>query len=162
MKKGLIVAVIVGMMTLFIAVGIHAGTAVKDEVEMNNPAYKVDKYLPAKFTHKLHTEDYAKKYPDIYKSGCGECHHNDKGEPLKDLKIGDDVQNCIACHKKAERPKGIAKKKMKEKLEYHPEAIHENCKGCHKKVNKIAKKAGKKKKVAPTSCTKCHKKRKKK
>lgn len=160
MKKRslLLVALIAGIATLFIAAAIHAGTAVKDEIEMKNPAYKEHKKGIVKFTHKLHMDDYVKKYPDFYKNGCGECHHNDKGEPLKDLKLGDDVQNCIACHKKpGERPKGKGAPKLnkKQRLDYHAEALHYNCKGCHKKVNK---KTGKK--DAPTTCTKCHPKTK--
>ena len=50
-------------------------------------------------------------------------------------------EKCITCHKiPAEAPKGKkAKKKLskKEKIkEYHAEALHANCKGCHKKFNK--------------------------
>ena len=30
--------------------------------------------------------------------GCGECHHDKDNKPLNNLKIGDDVQNCIECH----------------------------------------------------------------
>ena len=29
---------------------------------------------------------------------CGECHHDDNGIPREKLGIGDDVENCIACH----------------------------------------------------------------
>ncbi|RLC08062.1 MAG: cytochrome C [Deltaproteobacteria bacterium] len=159
MKKRslLLVALIVGIATLFIAAAIQAGTAVEDVIEMNNAAYKAHKKGIVKFTHKKHMEDYAKAYPDFYKNGCGECHHNDKNEALKELKVGDEVQNCIVCHKKAgEKPKGKGAPKLtkSQKLEYHAEALHDNCKGCHKKVNK---KTGKK--DAPTTCAKCHPKK---
>jgi len=41
--------------------------------------------------------------------------------------------------------------KNKLELEYHAEALHENCKSCHKAFNKKYKP-----KKAPTTCTKCH------
>ena len=48
--------------------------------------------------------------------------------------------------------KEIAAKEM----EYHAEAIHENCITCHKAYNKKNKT-----KAAPQACTKCHPKKKK-
>ena len=39
----------------------------------------------------------------------------------------------------------------KEKLDYHAEAMHYNCKDCHKAHNKKTKT-----KDAPITCTKCH------
>ena len=98
--------------------------------------------------------------------GCGECHHDDKGKPLNELKLGDDVQSCIACHKKPGQMPGELKKEMKEKkaskkeikkteMEYHAEAIHDNCITCHKAHNKKNKT-----KDAPQTCTKCHPKEK--
>lgn len=153
MKKQtlLILAVIVGTASLFIATSLFAGTAVKDEFMMDAPEYAKHKKGIAKFTHKKHNID--------YKIGCGECHHDDKGVALNNLKIGDNVQRCIECHKKpSERPKGKGAPKLnkKQKLEYHAEAIHMNCKDCHKKFNKKNKT-----KAAPTSCSKCHPKTKK-
>ena len=73
--------------------------------------------------------------------GCG------AGKPLAELQDGDEVKKCIECHKIAsEVPKKLKKewrkKKLKKaetkklKLEYHAEALHANCKGCHKKFNK--------------------------
>ena len=41
-------------------------------------------------------------------------------------------------------------------MEYHAEALHENCISCHKDYNKKNKT-----KAAPQSCTKCHPKKKK-
>lgn len=134
--------------SLFLVVGIYAGTKVADEFEMNSP-YKHKKKL-ALFTHKKHATD--------YKIACGECHHDDKGKPL-DLKEGDDVQKCIECHKKpgeikGKKAKGLSKK---EKREYHANAVHDNCLGCHRKHNKENKT-----KAAPTKCTACHPKPEKK
>ncbi|MBT8350766.1 MAG: cytochrome c family protein [Deltaproteobacteria bacterium] len=150
-KKLLLIAVIVGISALFLTAGIYAGTKVPDVIKMENKAYKKHKKGIVMFSHKKHIVD--------YKAGCGECHHDDKGKPLNNLKEGDDVQNCIECHKKpSERPKGKGAPKLskKERLDYHAEAIHYNCKDCHKKFNKKNKT-----KKAPTTCTKCHPKTKK-
>ena len=145
----LIVALFVIALTgVFAATGIYAGTEVKDEIPMDNPAYKKHKKSIATFTHKKHSEE--------YEIGCGECHHDKDGKPLNDLKLGDDVQNCIECHKKPGKAKSSKDKKLtdKEKREYHANAIHDNCIGCHKEDNK--KKTGKKTGPAPTKCNDCH------
>lgn len=160
MKKGssFLVAFIIGLATLFVVAGVYAANTVPDVVKMDNPAYKAHKKGIVEFTHKKHVDEYG--------ASCGECHHDDKGKPLN-LKEGDDVQNCLACHKiPSEVPKDIKKewkaKKLKKaeinklKLEYHAEALHENCKGCHKAFNKKNKT-----KKAPTTCAKCHPKLKK-
>ena len=115
-------------------------TEVADEIMMENPAYAKHKKGIVKFTHKAHIED--------YQIACGECHHDSKGKPLT-LKMGDPVQNCIACHSKPSRKKKGAK--GKEKLEYHAEALHMNCIGCHKAYNKENGT-----KAAPAGCGKCH------
>ena len=159
-NKILRVSVVVALATMFIAAGIYA-KAVPDVIPLADPAYKEHKKGVVQFEHKKHFDDYAKDYPEFYKNGCGECHHDEDNKPLTDLKDGDDVQKCIECHKEpAEAPKGKkAKKKLskKEKIkEYHAEALHANCKGCHKKFNKKYKP-----KKAPTTCTKCHPKVKK-
>ena len=159
MKKYLRVSVVVALATLFIAAGIYA-KAVPDVIPLADPAYKKHKKGVVKFEHKKHWDDYAKEYPEFYKNGCGECHHDKDNKPLTELKDGDDVQKCIECHKiAAEAPKGKkAKKKLskKEKIkEYHAEALHANCRVCHKKFNKKYKP-----KKAPTTCTKCHPKTK--
>jgi len=160
-KKYLQVAVVVALATLFIAAGIYA-KAVPDVIPLQDPAYEKHKKGVVQFEHKKHWDDYAKDYPEFYKNDCGECHHDEDNKPLTALKDGDDVQKCIECHKiAAEAPKGRkAKKKLKKKekiKEYHAEALHENCRGCHKKFNKKYKP-----KKAPTTCTKCHPKKKKK
>lgn len=158
-KKSLFwVKAIVGIATLFMAAGLYAGTKVQDVTKMEDPSYKHKKSI-MKFTHKKHAEEYAEKFPEYYKNGCGECHHDKNGKPLA-LKMGDDVQRCIECHKKpGERPKGKGAPKLtkEQRLEYHAEAIHYNCKGCHTKYNKKYKPETK----APTTCAKCHPKKKK-
>ncbi|MDM8516811.1 cytochrome c3 family protein [Desulfobacterales bacterium HSG16] len=120
-----------------------------DFIKMDNPAYKKHKKGIIVLSHRKHSDD--------YKISCGECHHDEKGIPLNNINLNDKVQGCIECHQKpGERPKGKGAPKLskKERLEYHAEAIHYNCKDCHKKHNK---KTGTKK--APTSCNKCHKKK---
>jgi len=131
---------------LFAAAAVVAGTTVADDI-IFKPILDTGKYKDklVHLSHKKHVEEYGAK--------CGDCHHDDQGKPL-DLKEGDDVQKCIECHKKpGERPKGKNAPKLskKERLEYHAEAFHYNCKACHKKHNKA-----KKTKAAPTTCTKCH------
>lgn len=151
-KQSLILMICAGFVTLFIAAGIYAGTQAADVVQMEK-AYEHKKGI-VEFSHKKHAEDYATANPDLYKNGCGECHHNDKNEPLKDLKAGDEVKSCFECHNKpGEKPKGKDAPKLskKEEMQYHAEAIHENCKGCHKAFNDA-----KNSKAAPTTCTKCH------
>ena len=160
-KKHLLRIATIGISMLFVAAGIYAKT-VPDVIKLQDPAYEKHKKGVVEFTHKKHQDDYAKQYPEFYENGCGECHHDKDGKPLSSLKEGDDVQKCIECHKiPAEAPKGKkAKKKLskKEKIkDYHAEALHANCRGCHKKYNKKYKP----KQKAPTTCTKCHPKKKK-
>ena len=149
MKRSLGVALIIAMaVSLFAVVGLYAGATVPDVIEMNSP-YEHKKSL-SKFTHKKHVTD--------YKITCGECHHDDKGQPLNDLKEGDSVQKCFECHTKpgeikGKKAKGLSKK---EKREYHANAVHDNCLGCHRKYNKENKT-----KAAVTKCTDCHPKKKK-
>ena len=74
-----------------------------------------------------------------------------------DLKADSKVQACIECHKKCgEAPKGKDAPKLdkKQKLEYHSEAFHDNCIGCHKEFNKEFKP-----KKAPVTCNDCHPKK---
>lgn len=148
MKKGiqLGVAVLCGCAVVFLAAGIYAGTRVADEFNLK-PQLKEGKYTDrvVPFTHKKHAEEYAES--------CGDCHHDESGEPLA-LKAGDDVQKCIECHTKpGERPKGKDAPRLskEERLEYHAEAFHYNCKDCHKAYNQENNT-----KDAPVFCSKCH------
>lgn len=148
-KRSLGVAMVIALSaTLFLVAGLHAGTKVKDEFMMDTPyEHKKQKSI---FTHKKHIVE--------YKIGCGDCHHDDKGKPLDKLKEGDDVQKCFDCHKKPGQIKGKKAKGLTkvQKREYHANAVHDNCLGCHRKFNKE-----KKTKAAPTKCTACHPKPKK-
>jgi len=166
-KRLLVITVTVAIATLFIIASIYAGTEVKDVIQMENKAYKKHKESILVFTHKKHMAEYAEKNPDLYKNGCGECHHEEKdgkSVPLKDLKEGDEVKNCIECHKipeyiKGKKAKGLTKE---QKREYHTNAVHDNCKGCHRMFNKAKGLKSKDKGAAPNTCKTCHPKKKKK
>lgn len=157
-KRSVIFLAAICVALMFSAGAIYAGKDVKDEFMMDNKAYKEHTKAIVTFTHKKHNEE--------YKIGCGECHHDDKGKPIEGLKMGDDVQSCIECHKIPGQMPGALKKEMREqkaskdeinakKMEYHAEAVHANCISCHKEYNKKNKT-----KAAPASCTKCHPKQK--
>ena len=148
-KRRLAVVTIMAMATMLFSVAIYAGTEVKDEIKMENPAYETREYQPVTFTHKKHSQE--------YKLSCGECHHDEDNKPL-DLKEGDEVKNCIECHKKpgyvtGKDAKGLTKE---QKHEYHANAVMDNCRDCHRKFNKDKGYKTKDEKAAPTTCKKCH------
>jgi len=148
-KSLLLVMSVVAIATLFLSASIFAGTTVPDVIKMETKGYEKHEKGLVSFSHKKHSEE--------YKAGCGDCHHDAKGKPLANLKAGDKVQSCIECHKKpGEKPKGKDAPKLskKEALEYHAEALHDNCQGCHKEFNKKNNS-----KAAPTTCAKCHAKK---
>lgn len=164
-KRFLSVALVVGISVLLVSAGLYAGTEVKDEIRMENKAYSKHEKPIHVFTHKKHAVEYAEKHPDLYKNGCGECHHEEKDGkpvPLKNLKEGDEVKNCIECHKipgyietKEAKKKGLNKKQQRE---YHANAVHDNCQDCHKKFNKKMGLKSKDEGYAPTKakCKTCH------
>ena len=148
------VYILVSIVFVSAATIIYAGTTVKDEIEMKNPAYTEHNKGIVVFSHKKHVED--------YKAGCGECHHDESKKPLDGLKAGDNVANCIECHKiPAEPPKGKDAPKLTDvqKREYHAQAVHDNCRGCHKAFNKEKGLKSKDPGYAPTSCKQCHPKK---
>jgi cytochrome c553 len=150
-KKAFIITAVASL-ALLTSVSLYAGTAIQDVIKMDNKAYSEHKKGIVEFSHKKHAEEYG--------ATCGDCHHNDKNEPLKDLKAGDKVQNCIECHKTpGEKPKGKDAPKLtrSQELEYHAEAMHDNCRGCHKEHNKEKGLKAKDPGFAPTSCKECHK-----
>ncbi len=148
MSKKVLILVITSVLATFFAAVLFAGTTVQDTFKMESKEYTSRKYNAATLTHKKHVEE--------YKATCGECHHNEKNEPLNNLKAGDNVQRCIECHKIPSRKPKKSKLKGAKKREYHAEALHDNCKVCHKTFNKKVKKETGKKGKAPTSCNKCH------
>ena len=152
-RKIAVLLLSVGIAVLFAATGIYAGTKVEDVFKIETKEYKKRTKQNIEFRHKKHSED--------YDATCGDCHHDDKGKPL-DLKIGDDVQRCVECHKVTEKaPKGEKLSKKEKIKKYHEKAIHANCIGCHKIFNKKHGYKSKDPKAAPQSCKLCHPKKKK-
>ena len=90
-KKCLPLLLIAGVVVLFASTGIYAGKDVADSFIIESPEYTKRTRNNVEFTHNNHITE--------YKIGCGECHHDENNKPLADLKIGDDVQRCIECHK---------------------------------------------------------------
>ena len=94
MNKKLLVLVIVVSAALFAAGGIFA-KAVPDIIKLEDPAYKEHKKGVVDFTHGKHQSEYAEKYPEFYKNGCGECHHDKEDLPRSSLMEEDDVQTVL-------------------------------------------------------------------
>jgi predicted CXXCH cytochrome family protein len=73
---------------------------------------------PVEFAHLSHAEDYG--------LSCGECHHDYvDGENI--WQEGDWVNKCIECHDPCKSDGDVKKLKT---------AIHKNCIGCHRKVER--------------------------
>ena len=156
MKNGKMfkILMLASIVTLFLAAGLLASSC-PEVISMENAAYAKHAKGIVQFSHAKHYKDYG--------ATCGECHHDAQGKPLADLKEGDAVEGCITCHKE---PGEVPKDKKKEikampkdqqqaaELQYHAEALHMNCRDCHKAYNK--EKGLKGKDGAPTSCTACH------
>ena len=158
-KKKIFLIVIFVTTTFLLAYdGLNAGIEVKDKIKMDNPAYEEHKKGINIFTHKKHATEYQENNPDLFKNGCGECHHDDENEPLNDLKEGDEVQNCIECHQEPAYMRGKEARGMTkdQKLEYHANAIHYNCKGCHKLYNNKMHLKSRDEGAAPRTCKQCH------
>ena len=152
-KKYLPIICIIGMVSFFMVAAIHAVKTVQDVIKLETKSYKNHKEPVVVFSHREHQEKYSQQYPESFQAGCGECHHDENNKPLKNLKAGDEVKKCIECHQKASFAKGKKAKGLskKQKLEFHANALHQNCKDCHRKINK---KTAKKK--APVTCKTCH------
>ena len=152
-KKYLQIMGIIAMVTFFMVAGIHAVKTVQDVIKLETKAYKNHKEPVVVFSHREHQEKYSQQYPEFFKAECGECHHDENNKPLKSLKAGDEVKKCIECHQKASFAKGKKTKGLskKQKLEFHANALHQNCKDCHRQINKKTAK-----KSAPVTCKSCH------
>lgn len=136
------------IVTMVSAGSLFAGTEVADELVMDYNKYTQRKYEPPQyevfvFTHKKHNVDY-----DI---SCGDCHHDKEGNPLNDLKMGDNVQNCVECHTELQKTK-----ENRKSILLLENAIHENCVVCHKATNIKAGDPKGRKGPAPVACTACH------
>jgi Class III cytochrome C family len=159
MSKRYWTVLIVTVIATFLSVNaLYASKEFKDVIKMNEKSYAKHTKGIVTFTHKKHSKDYAAKYPEFFKNGCGTCHHDKNHKPLTNLKEGDEVQACIACHKKpgyitGKEARGLTKK---QKLEYQANAMHDNCRGCHHDYDRKMKLRPNEKGAAPTSCKQCH------
>ena len=117
-----------------------------DIIEMKGD-YKHKKAI-VKFPHERHAKE--------LEISCGECHHDNENKPLVEPIKAGEVGTCITCHTQQGKPKSGVKE-LAEKLKYHAGALHINCITCHKAYNKE-----KGEKLAPSRCSKCHVKVKKK
>ena len=143
LKQILTILTLSGIGMLFLVAGINAAEegSVPDVITMKNEkAFPQHRMGIVEFDHKTHADEYG--------LSCGDCHHDENGEPLADLKAGDPVQSCYECHDKDGRPRRdpamSPEEWEKEQLKYYYGAIHENCMGCHKEMG------------GPKTCTECH------
>jgi hypothetical protein len=124
-----------------------AGEDVPDEVVIKATLWTDHTKSPVMLSHKKHAEE--------YKVSCTDCHHVYK-DGKNTWKEGDKVQKCQECHNeptiKGEKKLPKDKQKLNLKL-----AFHNNCQGCHKKLKKADKTKYAK---IPTTCIKCHPKKK--
>ena len=157
-KSYILITVIVALVILSTAIDNLAGTKIADVIRLKNKAYKHHTEGIVVFKHRKHQGEYRDKNPELFRSICGECHHDEDNKPRVNLKEGDKVKNCIECHKKAayvkgKKAKGLSKEKRRE---YQANAMHDNCKDCHKKFNKKKGLKPKNKGYAPNTCKTCH------
>ncbi len=137
-KRGNVLLVL--LLAVAVAVGFtlaHAATkAPEKEITIDNKdAYKKKKKSAVVFSHAKHKE---------FK--CTDCHHEFK-DGKNVWKEGMEVKPCAACHKEKKEGKVVDLK----------DAYHDQCIKCHKKLRKERGKD----KTGPTSCTKCHPRKKK-
>jgi hypothetical protein len=143
MKRKMMLGVMMAAVILFIGTGLYAAGEFKDKISLQEPSYPHTKGA-VEFSHAKHVDE--------YKATCGECHHDENNKPLE-VKKGDAVKKCVECHTKPGEIKGKEAKGMsaKDKRQYHANALHDNCRGCHKTHNEKNNT-----KAAPTTCAKCH------
>ena len=163
MRKGIFLfgSLVIAFAALFLSPGLYAGSQPPDVIKMESKGYSKHTRPIVTFDHKKHMEEYAKANPKLFPNGCGDCHHDQNGKPLKNLKPGDEVQSCIACHTEPGQKPSREKLSKKEKIKkFQAEAIHENCGGCHSDYNKSKKLKSSDKAAAPTKsrCNNCHEK----
>ena len=65
-RSGLLVASIVAVAVLFVSAGIYAAAGAPDDIKMENKAYAKHKKGIVTFSHKKHSEDYAKTNKDFH------------------------------------------------------------------------------------------------
>jgi len=113
-----------------------------DEILIGSKLWPERKFGDAKFTHKKHAQD--------YKICCADCHH-----VYRDGKNvwteGQEVQKCDACHTFVKTGKALMDATAEEKKLSLHNALHQNCRGCHARVNKENNNQ-----AAPVKCMGCH------
>lgn len=137
MKKGILTIIVLAITCLsFVVAGTLIAADLPDEVVIEGDAYKKDKKGPVKLTHKKHSTD--------YKAACDDCHHDYK-DGKNVWTATDPVAKCVECHDP---------EKSVDKVKKLQTAFHNNCKSCHKQVNKKEGKTAPEKK-----CNDCHEKK---
>ena len=115
------------------------GTKNLDVILLNNQGYKKKRKGPVEFTHKKHAYE--------YRFLCWDCHHDYKDGQNIWVPWGE-TKRCSQCHDpRKKEPNKIMLQK----------AFHYQCKGCHKELEKIGRKAG-----AYKKCGGCHQEERKK
>ena len=140
-KRSLFVLTAAALGVVFLFAVVYATQQAADTMTMNSGVYEEHTKGLATFNHKKHNVD--------YKIACNDCHHVYK-DGKNVWKEGDEVQKCEACHKEASLPKGEQCSKEEKIKRFHKDALHANCKGCHKKIEDPEKKK------TLTKCTACH------
>lgn len=84
---------------------------------------------------------------------CGDCHHDDSGEPREELEAGMDIDNCIDCHSEEGLVYGRPADEASDGdlVEHRANVMHRLCVGCHERSSAAAKAL-----VAPLACRGCH------
>ena len=123
----LFTAILTGLVFFSVGTLIAAEQAIPDKLEIENKGYKKDKKRPVLFHHQKHE---TAKDKGGYGVACTECHHVYK-DGKNVWKEGDHVDKCIKCHdpKKNTKENGVKVMKLQN-------AMHKNCKTCHKKEKK--------------------------
>ena len=116
------------------------------EIVLLSALWEISTRGGVRFTHEKHIKD--------HRITCDECHHvYEKGKNV--WKEGASVKKCEGCH---DEPTSKGEKKLppddqKRNLKL---AFHKNCRTCHRKIKKEDPRTN-----APTTCGKCHEKKKK-
>ncbi len=145
-KKSLSILLVIFAAMLFLGAGVLTAADAPETITMDSKIYPKHTKKLVTFTHKKHIDK---------PLACADCHHVYK-DGKNTWKEGDAVQKCEECHSKVGKaPKGM--KKAEKIKDYHKDALHANCKGCHKKM--MDKKSDLYKKVK--KCSGCHPNKKK-
>lgn len=142
-KRSLSALTVIGLASSLIVAAVLYAANMPEVLVLESPYEKTQSSVT--FTHQKHIDD--------YQIGCGECHHDEKGQPLNDLKADDPIKKCFDCHSKPGELRGRQAQGLsqQELLTYHANAMHANCVDCHRDYNRE-----KGERLAPTTCVGCH------